>query len=294
MEGLEGGVLGGDEEFAGEGGFRGAAAKGFFGRETREIGIVVFLGDVCEDKIARAGIEAFGIGEEFADRVIRKMPGAGKHALLDDPGIGADLEHVEVVIGFEDQAIRLAEMNFDELGHVAEVGADGDLDAVGAEGEAEGIGGIVRDGEGVDINVADGEALAGVDGFDAAEALAEGFRQDAAELLHGGLGNVERRFPEAQDLRQTVAVVGVLVSDEDGVEAVNVALDSREPGKSFAFAEAGVNEDTSGFGFEQGQIARTAGGKDGDAKADGKAPGKTAGRAKNARPALQRNAQLSK
>lgn len=265
-------MLRGDEEFAGEGRFSGAAAEGFFGGDAREIGIVVFLGDVREDKIARAGIKTFGIGEEFADGVIRKMPGAGKHPLLNNPRIGSDLEHVEVVIGFEDQAIGLTEMNFDELRHVAEVGADGDFRAVGAEGEAEGIGGIVRDGEGVNVNIADGEALPGVDGFDAAEALAEGFREDTAKLLHGGLGHVKRRFPEAEDLRQAVAVVGVLVSDKHGVEVVNVALDSRETGKSFALAEAGVNEDTSGFGFEQGQIARTAGGKDGDAKADGSFP----------------------
>src|SRR5215469_1609107 len=202
------------------------------------------------------------------------MPCAGEHALLDDPRIRADLEHVEIVIGFENEAIGLTEMNFDELWHVAEVGADGHLGAVGAEGEAEGIGGIVRDGEGVHVNITDGKALPNVDGFDAAKALAEGFREDAAKLLHGGFGNVERRFPEAEDLGKAVAVVGVLVGDEDGVEAIDVAFDGGEAGEGFALAEAGVNEDTGGFGFEQRDVARTAGGKDGDAKADEKAPEK--------------------
>jgi len=151
--------------------------------------------------MADAGIEAFGIGEEFADGVIGEMAGARENTLLDDPGIGADLEHVEIVIGFEDEAIGLAEMDSNVIREVAEIGADSDFGAVGAESEADGIGGVVRDGEGVDVDVANGEALAGLDGFDAAEAFAESVREDALEGVHGGLGDVERGFPEAEDLR---------------------------------------------------------------------------------------------
>jgi hypothetical protein len=244
-------VLGGDEEFAGEGGFGRAAAEGFFGGEADEIGIVVFLRDVGEDEMPDAGIETLGIGKKFADGVIREMAGAGKDALFDDPGIGADLEHVQIVIGFEDEAIGLAEMDANVIRQVAKIGADGDFGAVGAEGESDRIGGVVRDGERVYINVANGEALASLDGFDTAEAFAEGVGQDAQKGVHGGLGDVEGRFPEAEDLRKAVAVIGVFVSDEDGVEAIDVALDSGEAGESFAFPEAGVNEDAGGFGFEQ-------------------------------------------
>ena len=61
-------------------------------------------------------------------------------------------------------------------------------------------------------------------------------------------------------MRQTVAMVGVFVGDEDGVEMVEVAFDGGKAGEGFTFAETGVNKDTGGFGFEQGEIARTAGG----------------------------------
>jgi hypothetical protein len=110
----------------------------------------------------------------------------------------------------------------------------------------------VRDGEGVDVDIADGEALAGLNGLDPAEAFAEGVGKDALECFHGGLGDVERRFPEAEDLGETVAVVGVFVGDQHGVETIDVALNSGEAGESFAFSEAGVNEDAGAFGFEQG------------------------------------------
>ena len=201
--------------------------------------------------MADAGVEAVRIGEEFAHCVIRKMASAGENTLLDDPGIWADLEHIEVVIGFEDEAIGLAEVDSDMIGQVAKIGADGDFGAVGAEGESDGVGGIVRDGEGVDVDIADRETLSGLDGLNAAQAFTEGIGQDALECVHGGLCDVQRRFPEAEDLRKAVAVVGVFVSDEDGVESIDVALDSGEAGESFAFSEAGVNENAGGFGFEQ-------------------------------------------
>jgi hypothetical protein len=245
-------VLRGDEEFAGEGGFGGAAAEGFFGGEADEIGIVVFLGNVGEDEMADAGIEALGIGEEFADGVIGEVAGARKDALFDDPGVRSDLEHVEIVIGFEDEAVGLAEVDSDVIGQIAEIGADGNLGAVGAEGESDGVGGVVGDGERVDIDVADRETLASLDGLYAAEALAEGVRQNTLKGLQGGLGDVERGFPEAEDLRETVAVVGVFVGDEDGVETVDIAPYGGEAGESFAFSKAGVNEDAGAFGFEQG------------------------------------------
>ena len=202
--------------------------------------------------MADAGIEPLRIGEEFTDGVIGKVAGAGKDSLLDDPGIGPDLEHVEVVIGFEDEAIGLAEMDSHVVWQVAKIRADGNFCAVGAEGESDRVGRIVRNGERVHVDIADGEALAGLNGLNATEALAEGVGKDALKGFHRGLGDVERWLPESEDLREAVAMIGVLVGDEDCVEAIDAALDSGEAGESFTFSEAGVNEDAGAFGFEQG------------------------------------------
>jgi hypothetical protein len=265
LERFEGNVLGGEKKLAGEGGFGGTAAESFFRGKKCEIGIVVLLRHVSENEIAGVTIETIGIGKVLADRVIGEMAGAGKDALLDDPRIGANFEHVEVVIGFEDQAIGFAEVDFDKLGHVAEVGADGNLGAVGTKGEPDRIDGIVRDGEGVDVDVTDTKTLAGLNGFNAAEALAEGLGENALKNTHGGLGDVQRALPETEDLRETIAVIGVFVSDEDGVEMIEVGFDGGEPGESFAFTEASVNKNAGAFGFEQSKIARAAGREDGDA-----------------------------
>jgi len=242
--------------------------ESFFGGKQSEVGIIVLLRHVSENEIAGVTIEAIGIGEVFTDRVIGQVARAGEYALLDDPGIRANLKHVEVVIGFEDEAIGFAEVDFDELGHVAEIGADGDFGAVGAKGKADGINGIVRDGEGVDVDVADTKALARLNGFDAAKTFAESLGENALKNAHGGLGDEQRSFPETEDLRKTVAMIGVLVSDEDSVEMIEVAFDGGEAGKSFAFTEASVDKDAGAFGFEQGKIARAAGRQDGDAQTD--------------------------
>jgi hypothetical protein len=265
-------VLGSEEKFTGEGRFGWAAPQRLFGGKNSEIGIIVLLRHVRKDQIAGAGVEAVGIGEVLAYRMIGEMASARKDALLNDPWVGANLEHVEVMIGFKNEAIGFPEMNFDEFGHVAKVGTDGYLGAVGAKSKTDGIDGVVWNGERVHVDIADSEALAGLNGFDAPQPLSKGFRENALKCVHGGLGHVKRRLPQAQDLRESIAVIGVLVGDEDGIEMFEVTLDGGESSESFAFAEAGVYKDAGTFRFEQGEIARTAGRKNGDAQADWNCP----------------------
>jgi len=219
------------------------------------------------------------------------MAGAREDALLDDPRIGADFEHVEVVIGFEDQAIGLAEMDFNEFGHVAEIRTDGDFCAIGAESETNRVGGIMRDGEGVDVDVANDKALAGLDGLHSAKAFAKCIGHDALERGHGGFGNVERSFPEPQDLRKAVAVVRVFVGDENGVEMVDFSLNGSKASKGFTFAKASVDEDASGTRFQQSKIAGTARSQDGNTQTDWITPGWTARRLK-AKPAKNRTLEI--
>ena len=75
-EGLEGDALGGDEELAAEGAFRGAAAERFLGGNAGDLGVIVLLGEVREDQVARASVETLGIAEKFADGIVGEMPGA--------------------------------------------------------------------------------------------------------------------------------------------------------------------------------------------------------------------------
>lgn len=265
-------MLGGEEQFAGEGAFGGAGAERLFRGDFYDIGIIIFLRNVRENQIARAAIEAFGIGQIFADRVIRKMPGAGKHALLDNPRIRTHLQHFQIVIRFQYQTIGIAQMNFYQFRQVAEIGDDGHLRAVRAEGEAHRIGSIVGNRERVDINIANREMLSGVDGFDAAQAFFEAIGKRALQRIERWFGDVERRFPQAEHLRQAIAMIGVFVGNENAVELLESDAHGSEARKGFALAETAIDEEAGVLGFEQGDVARTAGSQDGDAQADKLSP----------------------
>ena len=95
-------MLRSNQDFTSESAFRRAPPQGFFRGDAHQIRIVIFLGDVRKDEIPRARIEALGIGKKLADSMIGKVPGTGKDALLDDPRIRANLEHVEIVVGLQD------------------------------------------------------------------------------------------------------------------------------------------------------------------------------------------------
>jgi len=101
FERLEGTVLRGDHQFAVKRAFGGAAIEGLFRGKAREIRIVIFQREMREDKVARPRIKTFRVGQVLAYRVIREMAGAREDALLDDPRVRADLEHIQVVIRFE-------------------------------------------------------------------------------------------------------------------------------------------------------------------------------------------------
>ncbi len=211
-----------------------------------------------EYEIARAGVESFRVGKILADSMIREMAGAAEDPLLDDPRIRPDLQHVQIVVRFQQQTIGVAQMNLHKLGHVAQVSYECHLRAIGAKREADWISGIVRNLKRVDINIADGEMLAGLNGFHAAQALRKPVGQGAVQRIHGLFRYKQWRFPQSEHLRKTVAVIEVLVSDKDAVDVIDAQFDGRETRQSFAFAQAAVHEESGALRLEQCDVARAA------------------------------------
>ncbi len=159
-------------------------------------------------------------------------------------------------------------MDLNMIRHVTEIGDDGELGAIGAEGKANGIGGVVGNGESVDVNVADGEMLTSMNGFDTAEALTESLRKNALHCAHGRFCDVERRFPQGKHLRQAVTVIRVFVGDKDAIEMVDGFFNGTETSQGFALAESGVHEEAGMLGLEQSDIARATGRQDGNSQTD--------------------------
>ena len=147
--------------------------EGLLGGDAGEFGGVVGLGEVAEDDPGGGAVVV--VLEELRRGVVGEVAYAGEDALLDGPGVGAVAEHLEVVIGLEEEDIDPLEGGLDVGGHVAEIGGKGHADALGREDEAAGVGGVVGDGEGGDVDVADGEPGAGVEVLDGRKVRGIGF-----------------------------------------------------------------------------------------------------------------------
>lgn len=265
-------MLRGDEQFALESGFSGAAVQSFCGGKVHEVRIVVGFRNVSEHEKARARVEALSRRKIFAHNVIREMAGAAHDALLDVPRIRPDFEHFEVVIRFEDEAIGVAQMEFDQLGKIAQVGDDSDFGAVGAERVAHRIGGVVWNGEWRNFDVADGEFFAGADMLHAIQFFRGAFRQETENLGESSLRKIGSCPEVAQKLGESAGMVGVLVRNEDGVHAIGIFVESGETAKGFFAAEAGIHEETSALGFKQRGVSGAAGSENGNSKADRPSP----------------------
>lgn len=265
-------MLRGDEQFALECGFSGASVERFGGGEVDEVRVVVGLRNVREDEKARARVEALSRRKIFAHNVIREMAGAAHDALLDVPRIRPDFEHFEIVIGLQDEAIGVAQMEFDQLGKIAQVGDDGHFGAVGAERVAHWIGGVVRNGEWRNFDVADGEFFAGADMLHALQFFRGAFRQETENLGESSLRKIGSCPEVAQKLGESAGMVGVLVRNEDGVHAIGIFVEGGEAAKRFFAAEAGIDEETSALGFKQRGVSGAAGSENGNSKADRPSP----------------------
>jgi hypothetical protein len=255
---LERAVLCSNHQLAVKRAFRWAAIESLFRRKASEIRIIIFLRKMRQHKIARARVKTFRIAKIFADGMIREMPRAAENALFNDPRIRADFEHVQIVVRFEQQAIRVAQMNLHKLGHIAKIRDERHLRAIGTKRETNRIGGVVRNLKRVNIDIANGEVLAGLNRLHAAQTLPKPVGQSTVQRLHGAFRNIQRSLPKPEHLRKAIAVVAMFVGNQDPVDAINVLFDSSEAGESFAFTEAAVHEESGALRLEQCDVARAA------------------------------------
>ena len=85
----------------------------------------------------------------------------------------------------------------------------------------------------------------------------------------GGLGQIRRAIEQARQLRDAAGMVGVLVGDQDGVDALGLLPAQRfQAAQQFLLAKSGVNEEGGVLGFEQRAVARAARSQNGDPERD--------------------------
>ena len=128
--------------------------------------------------------------------------------------------------------------------HITKVGGKTDLDALGAEGKTDGIGGIVRDSKGRDFDVANAKAAASVEMLRLRE-----FGWFAGVISASAIPGMVRTFGQVDGNIQLLCqalesgnMVGVLVRDQDGGNFFGALAKTFQTLKSFAAGEAGIDQ----------------------------------------------------
>lgn len=121
---------------------------------TGESGGVAVLAEVGQEDVA----EVFGgdFGDELGGGLVGEVAVAGEDALFDGPGaFGVVLEEGFVVVGFDHEGVDALDGVDDLARGVAEVREDAEGGIGGGDDEPYGVGGVVRDGEGLDAEFGD-------------------------------------------------------------------------------------------------------------------------------------------
>src|SRR5579872_938369 len=227
-----------------------AAVERLLRHYSRNFRMIVVLAEMAQNQGRGGGIEL--VAQVIAHHFVGQVAVAAHDALLHRPGIGSDLQHVEVVIGFEQQHVRAAQMELDRVRDISEIGDDADLDALRLKAKAYRVDGIMRNGEAVDFDVADGQARARLK---ALQARGTAFpidqrRREATDVNHGS--------DFLREPRQAADVIRVLVRDQDGVDAVGLLANGCQALRELLETEAGVDQDAGLLGRDQRAVSGTA------------------------------------
>ena len=80
------------------------------------------------------------------------MPAPAHHTLFERPRIGPDAQHLQVVVGFQHDAVAAAESFHHEVRNVSQVNHNPRLDTASFDREGNRIGSVVRDIKGREQN----------------------------------------------------------------------------------------------------------------------------------------------
>jgi len=203
----------------------------------REVGAVAFAAEVAKK-------EAFQVSRHdflryIGGGLVREVAVAAENPLFEAPWPGGTiLEHLDIVVGFEDEAMSRPHALEHELRGMAEIGEEPEIAGGGPHEESHRVLRIVRDAEGFDGDIPD---------------LERGARAEDPEVqgrfelvLNGFLGEaiaVNRNVQLLAKGFQAGRVVGMLVRDENTTQALGRAPYARKALAYLAQTEPCIDEE---------------------------------------------------
>src|SRR5438477_12881614 len=93
--------------------------------------MIVVLAEMPQNQCGSASIKF--MSNIVGHHIVREMTVAAHHALLDGPGVRTHFKHLQIVVGFEHQNVRAAQMKLDGVRNVPKIGYNCDFDALRAK-----------------------------------------------------------------------------------------------------------------------------------------------------------------
>lgn len=219
-----------------------------------QFGRVAVAAEMTEDNMAqRRGAGAEG---EVGGGAVGEVSVGGHDALFDGKRtFGVCLEHLLVVVGLDEEAVDAGDVVNDGVVDVAQVGQHADGDGLAADGESDGIRGVVGDGKSGDFKRFEAERAAGAEEAPLGGGIALVLR---ADFVGGEACSVDRAAQSAKQDRKAGGMVAVFVGEQDGADLGRIETRGIEALEGLAGAETGVDEDGTVVRAEDGGVAATA------------------------------------
>ena len=229
---------------------RAERAQFFLDDAQGEFGAVALAAQVAEVEMTQVSREDFLEGGGGV--LVGEMTVPAEDSLLEAPGpMRTFLKHLHIVIRLEHEDICGAGALDHELGDMAQVGDETQVSRRGMKQEADGVLGIVRDGERFHEHVANLEGLSSFENPEIQRHI-----ERAGDFIAGWAVAVNGEAQLFGQGGEALGVVRVLVGDQDGVEFLGSAANGGEAKPDLARAQAGVHEDADFTGLDISGIPR--------------------------------------
>ena len=207
------------------------------------------LAEMAQDECRDRAVEIRP--DESRDNLVRKVSPAAHDPLLNRPWITAVLEHVQVVVRFQQYHIGTSQVHFNGIGHVTEVRYDSNTNSLRTECVTDRIDRIMRNGEAFYLEVTHGEAAAGLEKF-------EPHLELPVDACRRRIGEIDRNIEFSNDGGETANMITVLVRNQDCIEILDPLSDRCQASGYFTAAQSSINKHTSSASRNVSGIARTA------------------------------------
>ena len=217
-------------------------------------GRVVLVGEMGETGPLEVSVASGS--EEVGGFEVGEVSARAFDSVFNGGRVGAAGEHAGVIVALDEDGVEGLDEAIEAGEDVAEVGEDTEAVFSVVDDEGDAIGAVVCGGDGVDGDAIDGDGVAGAEVFDGMDVTKGIVGPGGAEGLGGGVhGEVELSIVDSG----AADMVGVVVGDDERVNAIDVAVEGTEAKGCLSAADAGVEEETDAHGFDVGGVAVRSG-----------------------------------